>query len=177
MLSLKLNIVFYKKRKEIDKILRYIKDPLGGPPPIPEAPFTPNNLVTLLSVIYADNAECMVITEWKIDSETEQFLVEKYTSIMGYGERIYFSNLSSIGRNLFHECMEEMEVELPSYFFINKELKELWAIPDSSQGIFPSPPRGKKHEKNSSVRGSEKKAHHTFSREATPYRIRDFFVK
>ena len=141
MLSLKLYIFFYKKRKEIDKILRYVTGLLSRRL-IPEAPFMPNDFETSLS-IHGDNTQC-VMAEWKIDSELELFLNGKYNPIMeslGCGERIYLS-----------ECMEEMEVEIPNDF-INNELKE----PNSSQVCFVKSPSIGKNKTRSSplLRGKE----------------------
>ena len=149
MLSLKLHIFFFKKRK-IKKILRFINDPLSGPP-IPEVPFMPSNLVTLLAVIQGDNTQCIFMTEWKIDSEMEIFLNEKYTSIKGCGEIIYFSNKER--NECFGQFMEEMEVELPNDICINSKLKELWAVPPSQDVCCKiAVKRQKQNKKISSIR-------------------------
>ena len=152
MLSLKLYIFFYKKRREIDKILRYITGLLSRRL-IPEAPFMPNDFETSLS-IHGDNTQFTVIsvmTEWKIDSELELFLNEKYNPIMESlrcGVRI---NLS--------ECMEEMEVEIPNDF-LNNELKEFRTVPNSSQACFVKSPSRGKDKSSPLLRGNEQGTSH-----------------
>ena len=156
MLSLKLYIFLSKKRREIDKILRYITGLLSSRPLIPEAPSMPKDFESSLS-IYGDT-QC-VMTEWKIDPELGSFLNGQYSPIMeslGCGEKIYLSNISNIDSK---ECMEESEVEIPNDF-INNGLKEFRTVTNSSQACFVKSPSRGKNKSIPLLRGNEQGTSH-----------------